>query len=84
MREPRLWIGNPQRMIDPNLRTLDFTEKCQSAAKREQMGLIKTVNLFKVCRTISENENMQDYAKSCRDAIKSCLGGIIVFPNYCE
>lgn len=79
-----LLIGNPQRMIDPNLRTLDFTEKCQSAAKREQMGLIKTVDLFKVCRTISENENMQDYAKSCRDAIKSCLGGIIVFPNYCE
>ena len=68
-------------MIDPNLRTLDFTEKCQSAAKREQMGLIKTVDLFKVCRTISENENMQDYAKSCRDAIKSCLGGIIVFPR---
>lgn len=79
-----LLIGNPQRMIDPDLRTLDFTEKCQSAAKREEMGLVKTVDLFKVCRIISENENMQDYAKSCRDAIKSCLGGIVVFPNYCE
>lgn len=79
-----LLIGNPQRMINPNLRTLDFTEKCQSAAKREQIGLVKTVDLFKVCRIISENENMQDYTKSCRDAIKSCLGGIVVFPNYYE
>lgn len=78
-----LLIGNPQRMIEPNLRTLDFTEKCQSAAKREQMGLVKTIDLFKVCRIISENENTQDYAKSCRDAIKDCLGGIVVFPNYC-
>lgn len=79
-----LLIGNPQRMIDPSLRTLDFTEKCQLAAKREQMGLVRTVDLFKVCQIISENENMLDYAKSCRDAIKSSLGGIVVFPNYCK
>jgi hypothetical protein len=77
-----LLIGNPQRMIEPELRTLDFTAKCQSAAKREQMGLIKTADLFKVCRIISENENTQDFAKSCRDAIKEGLGGIIVLPDY--
>lgn len=75
-----LLIGNPQRIIAPANRTLDFTAKCKSGAAREKIGLIKTSDLFFVCQHLS-NSNDKDYAKKCREAIKSQLGSIIVFPS---
>lgn len=77
-----LLIGNPQRLIDPAKRILDFTEKCRISAKREKMGLILTTDLFNVCRTIIENEGTGEYAKSCRMAIKAQLGGLVKFPAF--
>lgn len=77
-----LLIGNPQRLIEPSKRTLDFTAKCKTSAAREKLGLIKTVDLFNACRVIIENKNSNDYAQGCRDAIKNQLGGIVSFPEY--
>lgn len=76
-----LLFGNPQRLISPNERKLDFTFKCKSGAKREKIALIKTSDLFKVCKTIREVGG-EEYAKKCRDAINNQLGDLVVFPAY--
>lgn len=75
-----LLFGNPQRLIEPKERTLSFTNKCQLGAKREGIGLIKTEDLFRVCRYISENKD-KAFASKCRKAIFDQLGKIIEFPN---
>jgi len=75
-----LLFGNPQRLINPEERILSFTKKCQDGAKRENIGLIKTEDLFKVCKYISENSDV-DFAAKCRKAIIDQLGEIVKFPN---
>jgi len=74
-------FGNAQRLFDPVERSLDFTAKCKSGAKREKIGLIKTFDLFRIAKIIVENDNLE-YAKICRDAIQNQLGEIIIFPPY--
>lgn len=76
-----LLFGNPQRLLSPNERTLDFTLKCKTGAKREKIGLIKTSDLFKVCKIVLEKNDIE-FAKKCRDAIHNQLGEIIIFPDY--
>ncbi|URM35227.1 hypothetical protein [Flavobacterium anhuiense] len=73
-----LLFGNPQRLINPTERTLSFTQKCQTGAKREKIGLIKTEDLFKICKYISENKDYE-FAKKCRETILNNLGEIIEF-----
>ncbi|WNI38177.1 hypothetical protein [Chryseobacterium sp. SG20098] len=75
-----LLFGNAQRLIAPNERKLSFTAKCLTGAKREKIGLIKTEDLFRICRIIQEN-NDSEYAAQCRKAIFEQLGEIIIFPN---
>lgn len=75
-----LLIGNPQRLTNPVERTLSFTKKCQDGAKREKIGLIKTEDLFEVCRFIQEKNNIE-FAKKCRETIIFQLGQIIEFPK---
>lgn len=73
-------FGNPQRLLDPKDRTEDFTTKCKSGAKREQIGLISTVDLFKVAKYLSENDN-ENFKVECRKAIKEQLGNVVEFPE---
>jgi len=75
-----LLFGNPQRLLNPAERTLTFTQKCMTGAKRENIGLIKTEDLFRVCRLIIEN-NDDKFAEKCRKAISQQLGQIIKFPT---
>lgn len=75
-----LLFGNPQRLILPSERTLSFTQKCISGANREKIGLIRTPDLFRICKYILENGD-QNYAKKCRIAIIEQLGQMIIFPE---
>ncbi|HCA09375.1 hypothetical protein [Chryseobacterium sp.] len=75
-----LLFGNAQRLIAPDERTLSFTSKCLTGAKREKIGLIKTQDLFGICKIIQEN-NDSEYAAQCRKAISEQLGEIIIFPK---
>ena len=75
-----LLFGNPQRMLPPAERTLSFTAKCLSGAKREKIGLIKTEDLFRICRIIQENNDIE-YAAKCRKAIIEQMGEIVIFPE---
>jgi len=78
-----LLIGNPQRLLKPEERTLSFTNKCKIGAERDKIGLITTVDLFHVCRYISENNDI-DFAAECRKAIFNQLGKEIEFPKIPE
>ncbi|MCF2496598.1 hypothetical protein [Dyadobacter chenhuakuii] len=75
-----LIFGNAQRLVDVNDRKLDFTEKCKSGAKRENIGLIRTSDLFFAVRYLMQNPD-EIYKKQCRLAIREQLGSIIVFPD---
>lgn len=73
-------FGNPERLKDPKLRKLDFTTKCKSGAKREKVALVKTVDLFLVAKYLTEKKD-DKFKKACRNAIHSCLGEIVKFPD---
>lgn len=72
-------FGNPQRLEEPDKRTLDFTQKCKTGAEREKIALVKTTDLFKVVQYLRENKN-EEFKKACRDAIYNGLGKIVEFP----
>jgi len=76
-------FGNPERLKDPNERTLDFTQKCKIGAKREKIALVKTVDLFVITKYLSENED-EKFKKACRKAILDGLGKIVEFPKIIE
>ncbi len=73
-------FGNPQRLIEPDKRTLSFTEKCITNANRERVGLILTTDLFKAAKHVSDTDD-KDYAQRCRKAIMEQLGQVVVFPE---
>jgi hypothetical protein len=73
-------FGNPQRLIELNKRNLDFTNKCKIGAKRENIGLINTPDLFKVSRYVKESNDLE-FAKLCRLEIHKQLGNVIIFPE---
>lgn len=73
-------FGNPQRLTIPVERTLDFTKKCKTGAEREKIALIKTADLFKVVKYLSENRDEQ-FKNKCREAIHNGLGTIVLFPD---
>lgn len=73
-------FGNAERFKDPAERTLDFTEKCKSGAVREKIALVKTIDLFRVAKYLSENKE-EKFSKSCREAIHNGLGQIVEFPE---
>ncbi len=73
-------FGNAERLKEPKERTLDFTEKCKNGAKREQIALAKTIDLFTVAKYLNENKD-EKFKKRCREAIRKGLGGIIEFPT---
>lgn len=73
-------FGNPQRLIHPEQRSLDFTEKCKSGALREKIALVRTPDLFVVATYLSENDDVE-FKKACRDAIYEGLGAVVAFPE---
>ncbi len=73
-------FGNPQRLEEPDKRTLDFTQKCIIGAEREKIALVKTADLFFAVQYLREHENGK-FKKACRDAIYNGLGKIVEFPQ---
>lgn len=78
-----LLFGNPFRNIKIEERTDYFTIKCLKGAEREKIGLIKTTDLFFICKYLSEHKN-ERFKKICREHIYKGLGGIIEFPKIPE
>ncbi len=75
-----LIFGNPKRINLPSERGIGFTTKCIDGAKRERIGLIRTPDLFFVCKYILETKN-DNFKEQCRKSINEQLGEIIKFPE---
>lgn len=73
-------FGNPQRLLEPSKRNLDFTKKCKTGAEREKIALIKTSDLFVVANFLQQNKN-ERFKKTCRNAISDGLGKVVNFPT---
>lgn len=73
-------FGNAERLVEPEKRTLDFTDKCKTGADREKIALVKTSDLFVVAKYLNEHKD-KGYMKLCREAIHSGLGRIVKFPE---
>ncbi|TVL66051.1 hypothetical protein [Brachyspira hyodysenteriae] len=61
-----------------------FTKHCIERAKKRNIILIKTSDLFFVIKTIKncDNEDIRNnYKKKCREAILNSVGNIVSFPN---
>jgi hypothetical protein len=73
-------FGNGFRLIEPSRREEQFTAKCLSVAKTSSCALVKTSDLFRVAKYVKESED-RDFAKKCREVIKSSIGKIVLFPD---
>jgi len=56
-----------------------FTAKCITAAQRLHVALIRTVDLFEPIKYLRIKPD-PEYAKTCRQAIFSTDGDIVIFP----
>jgi len=79
--EPAIGIlfGNGFRLIPPQEREEQYTEKCIKNAERLNAVLIRTSDLFNIAKYIKENKD-DSLAKECRKAILESRGKIVTFP----
>ena len=68
-------FGNGYRLVPPDERELQFTEKCIAAARSSSTALLTTSNLFVAVQYLSEQPD-DDYAKRCRKAILAGVGPV--------
>jgi hypothetical protein len=73
-------FGNAYRLNPLDKRGDYFTHKCMTAAKRGGTALVRTPDLFYVVQYLSE-ENDEEFAKKCREAILTTKGDIVTFPE---
>ncbi len=73
-------FGNGFRLTKPSERAEQFTTKCINTAKSSNCVLVRTTDLFHVAKYAKESKD-ENFAKSCRDAIKNSIGKIVDFPT---
>lgn len=73
-------FGNGFRLTKPSERAEQFTTKCINTAKSSNCALVRTADLFYVAKYAKESKD-ENFAKSCRDAIKNGVGKIVDFPT---
>lgn len=73
-------FANGFRLLKPEDRKDQFTEKCLQNAGRSNTILIRTMDLFPIARCLKETQD-KDFAKRCRDTIKNSRGKIVEFPS---
>jgi len=72
-------FGNPQRLLPPDQRDVDFTHKSRTMAKQRDIALILTSSLFRPAAYLEQCPD-ENYAKACRDSILTCSGAIAQLP----
>jgi hypothetical protein len=75
-------IGNAYRLTPPEERDDFFSAKCLTAAARNNTALIRSIDLFKIAKYLSE-KNDKTFSTKCRKAILDS-SGIVTFPSVPE
>lgn len=73
-------FGNGYRTTAPGERKIQFTEKCLRSAVKKSVILIQTSDLFRIAQYLHDNQD-EDFAAKCREAIKQSEGKIVEFPT---
>lgn len=73
-------FGNAYRLVPLAERAQYFTDKCVAGARRARVSLVRTPDLFYVARYLKEHPDAA-FAKSCREAIFTAEGDVVVFPS---
>ena len=76
-------FGNAYRLLPLGERRDYFTAKCISAAKRSGCALVRTPDLFRVARYLSDRED-PEFGRRCREAVMATPGDIVSFPDLPE
>jgi len=74
-------FGNGFRMIKPDDRPDQFSEKCKTNAKRLGTALIRTSDLYPVALYIIDNPQDEAFKNACRAAIDKSVGKLVEFPK---
>jgi hypothetical protein len=72
-------FGNAFRMSKPEDRGSFFTEKCVDSANQFGIGLVSTVDMFRVCQYVLRSNDVA-FAKLCREKLVQATG-IFLFPE---
>ena len=73
-------FGNGFRLTKPSERKEQFTDKCISNAKRLNVILVRTPDLFRVVKYIKESGD-KTFLKKCQESIINNRGKIADFPS---
>jgi len=76
-------FGNAYRLLSPDVRPDFFTKKCISGAKRSQVALVRTTDLFMIAKYLKENSD-PDFSRLCRNELLNTKGDIVQFPMIPE
>ena len=72
-------IGNAYRLMEPSERGEYFSTKCLSTAERNKTALVRTPDLFKIAKYLSEKTD-KAFAGKCRKAMLDTVG-VVDFPE---
>jgi hypothetical protein len=72
-------FGNGFRLMPPEERRDEFTQKCLTGAKRAGIALVRTRDLFDPARYLKSNSDAE-YAALCRRAIFEASGEVVRIP----
>lgn len=73
-------FGNNERLTAPEGRGQAFTDKCLTAAKRLEIALVRTPDLFEPARYLRETPD-PIYAALCRNAVLETGGDVVALPT---
>lgn len=73
-------FGNGFRLIEPDKRPEQFTEKCLTNAKRLHTALVRTSDLYQVAVYALNHPDDEAFKAKCRKALESAEGEIVHFP----
>ena len=73
-------FGNAYRLTPPAERPEFFTDKVWKFAAVANVALVRTTDLFRVARFLTDNPDPV-FAKRCREAIRDGVGKAVVFPD---
>lgn len=72
-------FGNGYRLISPDKREEQFTDKCLTNAKRLKTALVRTSDLYNVVLHIMNNPKDELFKEECRKTLEATEGGVVVF-----
>ena len=73
-------FGNAYRLKDIETREENFTKTCIERAKKKDIILVKTSDLYPIIQYLRKHDD-DEFKKICRDTIHTSQGGIVEFPT---